>query len=65
MSVPGKFVVNDDAKYLGRLHDVQGVVSDGEGWGLGGGGGGVELHHHCFVAVESDVIGGCPCEEVV
>ena len=64
MSVPGEFVVDDDAENLGRLHYVQGVISDGKCWGLGRGGGEVELHHHCLVVVDGDMIGGCPGEEV-
>ena len=56
MLVPGQSVIYGNAEDLGKMHVVQGVVSDGEGWGLGGGGGEVEEHHHCLVVVEGDVI---------
>ena len=57
MLVPRQFVIYGDAEDLGGMHEVQGVVSDVEGWELGGGGGEVEEHHHCLVGIEGYVIG--------
>ena len=57
MLVQGQSVIYGNAEDLGGMHDVQGVVSDGEGWGLGGDGGEVEEHHHHLVVVEGHVIG--------
>lgn len=51
MLIPGV----SDAEDLGCVNDVQGVVSYGEGGGLGGGGGEVEVYHHRIV-IQSEMI---------
>ena len=57
MMVPGQSVIYGDSEDLGRMHDFQVVVSDGEGWGLGGGCGEVKEYHHRLLVIEGDVIG--------
>lgn len=56
--------VQSDTKDSCRLHCLQVMGADGEGWRGDGGGGSVEIHHHLLAGVDGHMIARCPTFQV-